>query len=66
MMLKKVDRDILCGVCNDGSMILGVHNKVCLSCYFKHDRKIPKYIPFEQHDLWIIKYHKKGQKGKAI
>jgi hypothetical protein len=54
----KRSKGIKCEICNTIE-VLGTHNRVCLGCYFQHDEKIPKYIPFEQHDLWIIKYTRK-------
>lgn len=65
-MLKRVDskgKGIKCAICNTTNELLSAHTKVCLNCYFKHDQKIPKYIPFEQHDSWIISNHKKEQRN---
>jgi Zn ribbon nucleic-acid-binding protein len=66
-MLRKIsNKGIKCAICNINDTVViderNENNKICISCYFKNDEKIPKYIPVEQHDLWIIKNHERGSK----
>jgi hypothetical protein len=68
MKAKRVDKHgkgIKCAICNKGQLFGDEYVKICLNCYFKHDEKLPKHIPEEQHDLWIINYLEKQQKGTA-
>jgi hypothetical protein len=62
-MLKRIKtKGIKCAICDNSNRLPGAHNKICLHCYFKNSTNIPKHIPFEQHDIWIIKNHERDSK----
>jgi hypothetical protein len=63
-MVNKHGKGIKCAICNKHVVVSeNIWLKVCINCYFKYNDEIPEYIPFEQHDIWIINYYKKQQKG---
>ncbi len=62
-MLKS--KGVRCAICNSSKIVYNNPDKVCLNCYFAYSDKIPRHIPLEQHDFWIINHYKKEQKGKA-
>jgi hypothetical protein len=64
-MVNKHGKGLKCAICGikEKRASKAEWAKVCINCYFKYSDEIPEYVPFEQHDIWIINYYKKQQKG---
>jgi hypothetical protein len=65
---KRVDKHgkpIKCAICNEYRNN-SFDDKICLICYFENSEKIPKHIPFEQHDLWIIKNNERNKRNEKL